>query len=184
MAQANQALYLNNPFTANYIANVGIGSNARQDQVDHAWHNILRDYFFTPNYAVERESYLDPNGLSKANVAVINNRNGGHHKVLVVEAIRPGNAAPTDHEWTRVREQLQTNMLRARIANGNVQTMYGIAAIGRFARMYALSMVDNLRGRLEPVIDRNPLSLDLNSLEIERRLLDIRNTINQGRNTY
>ncbi|EAW09549.1 uncharacterized protein ACLA_037560 [Aspergillus clavatus NRRL 1] len=155
--------YLLNPFTLDYIANIAIGSGARQADVDHAWNNILRGYFRPLAYSVERESYLAPDRQFCANVAVINRRNGLHHKAIVVEAKRPTDITPTEHDWDVVRRQLQRNMLLARISDGNIQTMYGIAAIGPLVRMYvyvasagiALSGAGKFEHRLKLPTDPN-----------------------------
>lgn len=179
--------YLLNPFTLDYIANIAIGSGARQADVDHAWNNILRGYFRPLAYSVERESYLAPDRQFCANVAVINRRNGLHHKAIVVEAKRPTDITPTEHDWDVVRRQLQRNMLLARISDGNIQTMYGIAAIGPLVRMYGMSMIRNDRGRLEPAFTNPPrseLHLVHDALQIEPILKTMENLIWNTWNIY
>lgn len=76
---------------------------------------------------------------------MVNFRNNGFHEVIVVEAKKPTGRAPTEHKWNGVRQQLQKdNMLAFRNRLDNVQTMYGVAAVGSRARFYVLFMNQNV----------------------------------------
>ncbi|PYH91066.1 hypothetical protein BO71DRAFT_295009, partial [Aspergillus ellipticus CBS 707.79] len=118
--------YDNCPLIMDYLADIQIGSGARQDKVDHVWSNILSNYFPQPHYAVEREYYLADNTRRKANVCVTDRRANNPHKVIVVEAKRPSSTDPTPRQWRKARRQLQDNMLQSRAAAGKVQTMNGV----------------------------------------------------------
>ncbi|PYH67753.1 uncharacterized protein BO88DRAFT_426968 [Aspergillus vadensis CBS 113365] len=112
-----------------YITQIAIGQHQPQKPVDHVWQNILQHYFRTSHYTVERVRLI---------VSVVNSRNKQWlHEVIVVEAKKPTGRAPTEHKWNGVRQQLQKdNMLAFRNRLGNVQTMYGVAAVGFRARFY------------------------------------------------
>ncbi|RAH57452.1 hypothetical protein BO85DRAFT_514213 [Aspergillus piperis CBS 112811] len=137
--------YYQCPPIQRYITEIAIGQHQPQKPVDHAWQNILAHYFRTSHSSVEREAYLNyPQSMSKADVSVVNFRNNGFHEVIVVEAKKPTGRAPTEHKWNGVRQQLQDNMLAFRNRLGNVQTMYGVAAVGSRARFYVLFMNQNV----------------------------------------
>ncbi|GAQ42171.1 hypothetical protein AtubIFM55763_003643 [Aspergillus tubingensis] len=117
--------YYQCPPIQRYITEIAIGQHQPQKPVDHAWQNILQHYFRTSHYSVER--------------------NNGFHEVIVVEAKKPTGRAPTEHKWNGVRQQLQKdNMLAFRNRLDNVQTMYGVAAVGSRARFYVLFMNQNV----------------------------------------
>ncbi|GKZ77628.1 hypothetical protein AnigIFM56816_011366 [Aspergillus niger] len=187
--QAQQLRYYQCPLIQGYITDIAIGRDAPQKPVDHAWHNILAHYFRTPSYTVEREAYLDDPRISKeaANVSVVNTRNNGAHEVIVVEAKKPTKRAPTDHKWDGVRQQLQDNMLKFRNRLGNVQTMYGVAAVGSRARFYVLLMNQNvLVSDTEDGFFANDEVLDLchDEQRIHDMLIAKRGKINNLQNNY
>ncbi|KAL2821406.1 hypothetical protein BDW59DRAFT_164141 [Aspergillus cavernicola] len=120
---------------------------SREDVVDHLWTNILVYYFQNPRpmtFSVERESYLLNNRRQKTDIAVVNlvGPDADMQKVLNFEAKcplgPPNNRKPTDDERGEVRAQLRNNMGLARRADQSTQDIYGVVAIGTWARLYKL----------------------------------------------
>lgn len=162
--QSQRAAFVNDGqdrFGQMYVANIRTrtaeGRRSREDQVDHLWHSAYNHAFIRGDTAVpvtfqvEREPYLAQNLGNRSNMAVVNIRNNTMHKVVLFEAKRPVDREgvdplPNDREWEEVKSQLVRNMCRARASDGAVQGMYGIAAIGTWARAYKLPIgSDQLR---------------------------------------
>lgn len=141
------------PFTDKYISAIvaprqGKRSKnlpSREDNVDHLWTTIFTHYFTKRNeefFAVERESYLSQGRQGKTDLAVVNLIHGKIHKVVMFEAKRPlapEDPTPAATDWTEVINQLRRNMIRTRNAAGAIQDMYGVVAIGAWARLFKMT---------------------------------------------
>ncbi|KAL4885249.1 hypothetical protein BJY04DRAFT_214584 [Aspergillus karnatakaensis] len=163
-----RAAYLrHNGFAADFIAGIlqppQRGQPSRED--------LPRRY---RNFAVLREPYLERTSRRKTNIAVVNRRGNPRaiHKVVIFEAKRDYRAdpqlEPSDAQWRHVQVQLQRNMTRARRADGNVQRMYGIAAIGLHVRFYELLMTGT---EIRPLHGGQVYHVENDSLDIEDVLI-------------
>jgi hypothetical protein len=127
---------------------------SREDIVDHLWNSILNVYFLqqrpsSHRFDIEHESYIIRNSQKRVNIALIN-RIGfqpRRYKSLLLEAKTPGpspNMPPTNPEWTDVRGQLRDYMKIFRLAEGNHYRIYGVTAIGLYARLYRMNRHSNV----------------------------------------
>ncbi|OJI82739.1 hypothetical protein ASPTUDRAFT_191236 [Aspergillus tubingensis CBS 134.48] len=116
--------YYQSPPIRRYISQIAIGQHQPQKPSTMPGRISCSIYFRTSHYSVKR--------------------NNGFHEVIVVEAKKSTGRAPTAHKWNGVRQQLQDNMLAFRNRLGNVQTMYGVAAVESRARFYVLFMNQNV----------------------------------------
>jgi hypothetical protein len=136
------------PIIASYLPEVNPANDPYQERIDHLWSNILNHYFpLRDGFGTEREALVKPPRKFKTNVAITNILPSGMHKVILVEA----KAFPdkTDigwfnvYPWAGVESQLQSYMKKARDTFGNVQTMYGIVAVGDRVRFYTMNSLNN-----------------------------------------
>lgn len=141
------------PFTDKYIKEIvsprqGRHSKdlpSREDNVDHLWTSIFTHYFprkMENFFAVERESYLSEEGQARTDLAVVNLIHEKIHKVVMFEAKRPlapRDPTPTAKDWNEVINQLRRNMIQTKNAAGAIQDMYGVVAIGGWARFFKMS---------------------------------------------
>ncbi|KAL4787864.1 hypothetical protein BJX76DRAFT_353898 [Aspergillus varians] len=149
-----RATYRDLPFTEKYIRKIENPQQggaqrgrvqSREDVVDHLWTNIFVHCFQSPRpmtFSMERESYLLRNGRQRTDIAVVNLVGPDEHmqKAAIFEAKRPlgppNDRQPREAEWKKVTAQLQKNIRPARRADRQTQGMYGVAAIGTWARLY------------------------------------------------
>lgn len=141
-----------------------------QERIDQVWLNILARYFPPVNeFQLEREAYVGNTAETRrrANVSISNlcENDLGEidlHKFLVVEAkCFPGPWVPKwvrYYDWDAVLDQLEGYMLTMRTTFGNVQTMYGLVAVGDKVRFYELSRE---KDELTPVAFRGRITLDI-----------------------
>ncbi|KAH8693829.1 hypothetical protein BGW36DRAFT_429860 [Talaromyces proteolyticus] len=173
---ATQQSYASSSFILGVIGELIPG--VYQEVIDNTWSNILRVYFGVNDF------YVQPSrSLKKANVVVSNylrTRPPGQdrlvqtrHKVLLVEAKRFPRSARHDsnwsvnYDWQRVLDQLGKYMRQARAEFGNLQTMYGIVAVGNKARFYQMNC-SSTAGHMVTFNPNNPLGGG-----IQNRILDL-----------
>lgn len=156
------------------------------------WSNILNHYFpLRDGFGTEREALVKPPRRFATNVATTNVRPLGMHKVVLVEAKTfPRN---TDigwfsvYPWADVESILQSFMKKAPDTFGNVQTMYGIVAVGDRVRFYTMNSQNNTGGILTPFPVGGPqplLSVHTDAHSIHAILTAISLEIRTGWNTY
>ncbi|KAL3409448.1 hypothetical protein V8F44DRAFT_656079 [Aspergillus fumigatus] len=191
MAQP-QAGYWTLPIIASYLSEVNPANNPYQERIDHLWSNILNHYFpLRDGFGTEREALVKPQRRFATNVAITNVRPLGMHKVVLVEAKTfPRN---TDigwfsvYPWADVESILQSFMKKAPDTFGNVQTMYGIVAVGDRVRFYTMNSQNNTGGILTPFPVGGPqplLSVHTDAHSIHAILTAISLEIRTGWNTY
>lgn len=141
------------PFTDKYIKEIVAPRQgrcnknlpSREDNVDHLWTSIFTHYFpkkMENFFAVQREPYASKKSQGRTDLAVVNLIHGKIHKVIMFEAKRPlapEDPTPTATDWNKVINQLRGNMIRTRNAAGAIQDMYGVVAIGAWARFFKMS---------------------------------------------
>ena len=162
---------------------------------DQVWLNILARYFPPQNdFQLEREPYVGntANTKKRANVAISNLRadtNGviDMRKVLVVEAKRFPKTRRTDwpgrYNWHKVRVQLKDYIVSMPTEWGNVQTMYGFAAVGDKVRFYQMNMNNNPNNILTAFITGDPiLDIKTDAQRIHDELGDIAALVNRRGN--
>jgi hypothetical protein len=180
------------PIIASYLSEVNPANDPYQERIDHLWSNILNHYFpLRDGFGTEREALVKPPRKFKTNVAITNILPSGMHKVILVEA----KAFPdkTDigwfnvYPWAGVESQLQSYMKKARDTFGNVQTMYGIVAVGDRVRFYTMNSLNNTGCILTPFTLAGPqrtLSVHTDRISIHAILTAISVQIRTGGNTY
>lgn len=125
----------------------------RLEPIDQFWLNMQLLYFPCQDFFHERK-------------AITNFRQGDLHTFLVIETRSFPRPAPQGwegtYEWLEGKNQLQERMGTIRTTFGNVQTMYGILAVGDKVRIYEMGMQNDLQNDLTPRIAGDPI-LDINT---------------------
>lgn len=194
--QGKQPEYLKDSFCQDYVARIKkkrpTGGIPREDQVDHLWQRILKIYFEHQTSAalfdVQREAYATEQSQKRSDISVVNRRGepAGAHKVIWFEAKRPKGTEPSretipnENDWEEVRGQIRGYMVTARAADGDVQRMYGVTAVGMYARMFQLPRHSD---RLQAVDDGRTFHVEADGIAIEEHIQRWVRVISDGNNT-
>ncbi|KAF7183196.1 hypothetical protein CNMCM7691_003031 [Aspergillus felis] len=179
------------PIIASYLSEINSANDPYQERIDQLWLNILTHYFpLRDGFGTEREAHVQPRRKFAVNVAVTNIRQNHMHKVIMVEA----KAFPDDtdngwfnrYPWTGVEKELHFYMKKVRHNFGNVQTMYGIVAVGDMVRFYTTNLQNNPAHALTPftLAGTRSLNVHTDTGTIHAILTAISGQIRTGVNTY
>lgn len=178
--QGRQPEYLRGSFCQDYIARIEkkrpTGAIPREDQVDHLWQRVFKIYFEHQSrpalFDVQREAYATEKSQKRSNISVVNRRGepASAHKVVWFKAKRPKGTEPSretmpsQKDWEEVRGEIRDYMVTSRASDGDVQRMYGVTAIGMYARMFELPRHS---GRFQAVDDGRTFHVEADGLAIE-----------------
>lgn len=107
------------------------------------------------------------------------------HKVIWFEAKRPEGTEPSretmpnENDWEEVRSQIRDYMITARASDGDVQRMYGVTAIGMYARMFELPRHSD---RFQAVDDGRTFHVEADGIAIEKLIQGWVEVISDGNN--
>ncbi|GIK06729.1 hypothetical protein Aspvir_002379 [Aspergillus viridinutans] len=178
------------PIIASYLTEINPANDPYQERIDQLWLNILTHYFpLRDDLGTEREAHVEPGRMFAVNVAVTNIRQNHMHKVIVVEAKafphNTDNGWFNRYPWTEVEGELKFYMEKIRQNFGNVQTMYGIAAVGDMVRFYRMNSQNNPGHALTPFTSAGQLlNVHTDAVTIHAILTTMSAQIRAGINTY